>query len=258
MHPGARCVGERDQLLEGIEGANVEVARLRMTIVATSGSRRRASSRAPPPAIDRSRRSADRHPMPCRGLAGERRARSSRAAGRRLRMRSRGAPTSPQRPTSQPERARRAFWAAARQVTCPIWEPVTRAPLAVNGSPSSSLSHTPQISSNTASAGPVATDAEFWSQADVSQSAASPGPRARTEADVEVEPHRHRRQRVHTLCVPGMFSSSRPNSPPLHRHRNWEPRFRQAGPPLGAVGAPSTRAAMSCTGGSSRQSTAAP
>jgi hypothetical protein len=63
--------------------------------------------------------------------------------------------------------------AAARDVTWAICEPVTSANEAWAGRPSSSLIHAPHTSSTTAAAGLVATIAAFWSQAEVSQSAAT-------------------------------------------------------------------------------------
>ena len=67
-----------------------------------------------------------------------------------------GAPGSPSRSTSQPTLARTSFRAAARQVACAIWQPVTSANDAVAGIPSKSFSHSPTISSTTAADGPQA------------------------------------------------------------------------------------------------------
>src|SRR5450432_1299933 len=88
-------------------------------------------------------------------------------------MRILGAPKSPFVSTSQPSRASREFLAAASAVTCAISQPVVSAKLAPFGNPSSSFNQPPQTSSITATAGPQAYDAAFWSQALVSQSAAS-------------------------------------------------------------------------------------
>jgi hypothetical protein len=63
--------------------------------------------------------------------------------------------------------------AAASAVVCAIWQPVTKPNDAVCGMPSIPFNHSPQISSTTASAGAVRFEAAFWSQVEVSQSAAS-------------------------------------------------------------------------------------
>src|SRR5260370_42593855 len=87
-------------------------------------------------------------------------------------MRMGGEPARPAFSTAHWRRARRAWRAARRQVTWAIWQPVTRAKLAVAGSWSRSLSQVPTTSSTTAAAGEVAYIPAFWSQAEVSQSAA--------------------------------------------------------------------------------------
>jgi hypothetical protein len=69
-----------------------------------------------------------------------------------------GAPNRPRCSTSQPWRDRTAFRAAARQVTCAIWQPVTKAKLAFGGIPSNSQSQRPTTSSTTAAAGAGATE----------------------------------------------------------------------------------------------------
>ena len=63
-------------------------------------------------------------------------------------------------------------------MTWAIWQPVTRAKLADAGRWSRSLSHAPATSSTTAAAGEVAYMQAFWSQAEVSQSAARAAGRA--------------------------------------------------------------------------------
>src|SRR5438067_1972683 len=62
--------------------------------------------------------------------------------------------------------------AARGQVAWAIWQPVTRAKLAVWGRWRRSLNQSPATSSTTAAAGEVAYIPAFWSQAEVSQSAA--------------------------------------------------------------------------------------
>jgi hypothetical protein len=64
-----------------------------------------------------------------------------------------GAPERPLCSTSQPRAARSAWRAAARQVTCAIWQPVTNAKPALAGMPRSSFSQPPATSSATAAAG---------------------------------------------------------------------------------------------------------
>ena len=86
----------------------------------------------------------------------------------------RGAPVSPSRSTSWPVSARTRWRAAARPVTCAIWQPVTSANEALSGSPSSSASQRPAISSKAAVAGVGSARPVFWSQAVASQSAAIP------------------------------------------------------------------------------------
>jgi hypothetical protein len=73
----------------------------------------------------------------------------------------RGAPTSPSRSTSCPAVASTRWRAAARPVTCAIWQPVTRANDAVGGSPSRSASQPPATSSNAAAAGVGAASPAF-------------------------------------------------------------------------------------------------
>ena len=54
-----------------------------------------------------------------------------------------------------------------------IWQPVTKANDAVDGSPRSSVTHVPAISSTTAAVGVGSSSPAFWSHAETSQSAAS-------------------------------------------------------------------------------------
>ena len=84
-----------------------------------------------------------------------------------------GAPNSPRSSTSQPARSRTRCRAAARHVTCAIWQPVVRPMLVPSGRPSRSTSQDPITSSTTDADGPAAKSPAFWSQVDVSQSAAS-------------------------------------------------------------------------------------
>jgi hypothetical protein len=66
------------------------------------------------------------------------------------------------------------LWRAeASAVVCAIWQPVTKANEADFGRPNISLAHSPHTCSTTASAGAVTLEAAFWSQVEVSQSAAS-------------------------------------------------------------------------------------
>ena len=58
-------------------------------------------------------------------------------------------------------------------MVCAIWQPVTKAKDADFGRPNISLAHSPHTCSTTASAGAVTFEAAFWSQVEVSQSAAS-------------------------------------------------------------------------------------
>ena len=90
-----------------------------------------------------------------------------------IRSRSGGAAEIPSASASIPRRCRSACRAAASAVVWAIWHPVTKAKDAVAGRPSNSLSHAPQTSSTTASAGAAAADAAFGSQVAVSQSAAN-------------------------------------------------------------------------------------
>ena len=87
-------------------------------------------------------------------------------------MRIGGAPLRPSRSTSHPTPARTWWRAAARQVKCAIWQPVTNPNEESSGRPRSSFSHVPATSSTTLAAGVGRARAAFWSQADVSQSAA--------------------------------------------------------------------------------------
>ena len=84
-----------------------------------------------------------------------------------------GAPNRPWRSTSQPDRASSACRAAASPVNDAIVAPVVNPTLTPAGSPNSSASHAPAVSSATAAAGPITYRPAFWSQALVSQSAAS-------------------------------------------------------------------------------------
>ena len=88
------------------------------------------------------------------------------------RIRMGGAPASPCSSTFHPRFCKRAWRAAARQVTCAIWQPVTNAKLAVGGKRRISFSQSPAISSTIAADGLHAASAAFWSQAADSQSAA--------------------------------------------------------------------------------------
>ena len=63
--------------------------------------------------------------------------------------------------------------AATSAVACAIWQPVTSANDAPAGMPSSSLSQRPATSSATEADGASSARPAFWSQAEVSQSAAS-------------------------------------------------------------------------------------
>ena len=84
-----------------------------------------------------------------------------------------GAPIRPLSFTSQPTRSSTAWRAAASAVTCAIWQPVTKPNETPSGRPSSSAVQAPAISSTTAADGPPTYSPAFWSQAEVSQSAAS-------------------------------------------------------------------------------------
>ena len=88
------------------------------------------------------------------------------------RMRIGGLPASPLASTSQPASRNRAWRAAARQVACAIWVPVTKPMLTVSGRPNRSRSQPAATSSTTDAAGPQAWMPAFWSQTLVSQSAA--------------------------------------------------------------------------------------
>src|SRR5581483_2717179 len=94
------------------------------------------------------------------------------------RTRIRGAPVRPSRSTSQPTRSRTWLRAAASAVACAICVPVTNAKDRARGRSSSSTSQRPATSSTTDAAGPPTYRPAFWSQADVSQSAASAAGRA--------------------------------------------------------------------------------
>ena len=84
-----------------------------------------------------------------------------------------GAPNRPWRSTSQPLRASSACRPAAIPVNEAIVAPVVKPTLTPAGSPNSSASHPPATSSATAAAGPMTYSPAFWSQALVSQSAAT-------------------------------------------------------------------------------------
>ncbi len=88
-------------------------------------------------------------------------------------IRTGGPPCRPRSARSQSWRASTALRAAASAVTCAIWQPVTSAKDAPAGSPSSSLSQRPAVSSITVIAGVGRVRPAFWSQAVTSQSAAS-------------------------------------------------------------------------------------
>ena len=88
-------------------------------------------------------------------------------------MRIGGAVASPASSTFQPTSARTALRAAARQVACAIWQPVTSANDACAGIPSSCFSQSPTTSSTTEADGPHAYSPAFWSQVEANQSAAS-------------------------------------------------------------------------------------
>jgi hypothetical protein len=85
----------------------------------------------------------------------------------------RGAPVKPSRSTFHPTSASTWLQAAARAVACAICVPVTKAKETALGRPSRSAIQAPATSSTTAAAGPATYRPAFWSQADVSQSAAS-------------------------------------------------------------------------------------
>ena len=94
------------------------------------------------------------------------------------RIRIRGAPNRPCSSTSHPRRLSSAFRAAAMQVACAIWLPVTRAKLACGGICSNCFSQSPTTSSTMAAAGDPQYRAAFWFQVEVSQSAATAEGRA--------------------------------------------------------------------------------
>ncbi len=87
--------------------------------------------------------------------------------------RSAGAPASPRASTSQPARSSTAWRAAASAVTLAICAPLVRPPPAGCGSPSRSFAHASTVVSAVAAAGDIVCRPAFWSQAEVSQSAAS-------------------------------------------------------------------------------------
>ena len=87
--------------------------------------------------------------------------------------RSAGAPCRPSASTFQPASASTAWRAAARQVTCAIWQPVTKPTPQSAGRPSSSRTQPAATASATVSAGAAIAPPPFWSQAEVSQSAAT-------------------------------------------------------------------------------------
>jgi hypothetical protein len=80
---------------------------------------------------------------------------------------------SPAVSTSWPARPSTSCLAAARAVKLAICPPVTKPTDTWAGSPSSSASQRPATSSTTPAAGPATCSPAFWSQAAVSQSAAS-------------------------------------------------------------------------------------
>ena len=84
-----------------------------------------------------------------------------------------GEPASPRSRTSQPAAASTWWRAAARQVTCAIWQPVDERERRVRGDAEQVLEPLAAISSTTDADGPSAPSPAFWSQIDVSQSAAS-------------------------------------------------------------------------------------
>ena len=84
-----------------------------------------------------------------------------------------GEPASPSASRSQPARSSTACRAAARAVTCAIWQPVVKPNEASAGSPNSSLSQLPATCSATSADGPSTPMPAHWSQVEVSQSAAS-------------------------------------------------------------------------------------
>ena len=83
-----------------------------------------------------------------------------------------GAPHSPAASRSQPARPRTSRRAMASPVKLAICTPVTNPTDTAAGRPSSSASQPPATSSTTLAAGPRTCRAAFWSQAEVSQSAA--------------------------------------------------------------------------------------
>src|SRR5215211_2261319 len=84
-----------------------------------------------------------------------------------------GPPWRPCASTSQPGSRSTAWRAAARQVKCAIWQPVTKPTPQALGRPSRSRIQPATTSSATDRAGDAAYPPPFWSQADVSQSAAT-------------------------------------------------------------------------------------
>jgi len=86
--------------------------------------------------------------------------------------RTRGAPHSPSDSTSQPARSSSSRRAMASPVKLAICPPATSPTETPAGRPSSSASQAPATSSTTLAAGPSTYRAAFWSQAEVSQSAA--------------------------------------------------------------------------------------
>ena len=83
-----------------------------------------------------------------------------------------GAPTRPWPAASQPCRLSTASRAAARQVALAMVAPVTKAPPASGGRPSSPATQRSATASSRAAAGDMTLSAAFWSQAAVSQAAA--------------------------------------------------------------------------------------
>ena len=84
-----------------------------------------------------------------------------------------GAPISPCPAASQPCRARTASRAAARQVALAMVAPVTKPPPAPSGRPSSSVTQRSATASSRAAAGDMTVRPAFWSQAAISQAAAT-------------------------------------------------------------------------------------
>ncbi len=86
--------------------------------------------------------------------------------------RTRGAPFRPSRATSHPAAASTWCRPAASPIVLASWVPVTKPHDAVAGMPSSSLTHAPAAASAARAAGDSTPVNPFWSQPDVSTSAA--------------------------------------------------------------------------------------